>query len=105
MSEGITGENVSEKLATAGAPLTVSISPMSVSMGVGQSHLFTSTVSGGALPYTYEWYLNGAPVSGATSASWEFTPSSSGSFTVYVDVTDDAGNRVKSNVAVVTVTL
>jgi hypothetical protein len=70
--------------------LSVSVSPTSVLMDVGQSTLFTSTISGGTSPYAYQWYLNGAPVSGATSSSWTFSPTSQGSYTVYVVVNDSA---------------
>jgi tetrahydromethanopterin S-methyltransferase subunit B len=72
-------------------------------MDVGQSQLFTLSVTGGASPYTYQWYLNDAPVSGATSSSWMFAPSSSGSYTVYVNATDNVGATAKSNIATVTV--
>ncbi len=88
---------------TVNAALSVSVSPVSVTLDVGQSKLFTSAVSGGTSPYSYQWYLNNAPVSGATSSSWTFTPSSSGSFTVYVNATDNVGTRAKSNIAPVTV--
>jgi len=88
---------------TVNPALSVSILPSSVTMDVGQSQLFTSSVSGGTSPYTYQWYLNGVPVSGATSSSWTFSPSSPGSFTVHVNVTDNVGMEAKSNVASVTV--
>jgi hypothetical protein len=85
-----------------GAP-SVTISPGSATLDVGQSQLFTSSVSGGTVPCSYQWYLNGVAVSGATNPTWTFTPSSSGSYSVYVNVTDSVGVRVKSNVATVTV--
>jgi hypothetical protein len=88
---------------TVNPTLSVSVLPASVVMDVGQSQLFTSSVSGGTSPYTYQWYLNGAVVSGATSSSWTFTPSSAGSYTVYVNVTDNVGVKAKSNVVPVTV--
>jgi hypothetical protein len=69
-------------------PLTVSISPMEVTTTVGTEVRFTSTVSGGVPPYTYQWYLNGDPVSGATSADWTFVPPTSGVYYVYLIVTD-----------------
>lgn len=78
---------------------SVAISPDSVVMDVDQSQLFTSIVSGGTSPYTYQWYLNGSPVSGATSPTWTFTPLSNGSYNVYLNVTDNVGIEVKSNVA------
>jgi PKD repeat protein len=88
---------------TVNPALSVTIVPTSVVMDVGQSQLFTSTISGGTSPCSYQWYLNGAPVSGATSPTWAFTPTSSGSYTVYVNVTDNVGVKAKSNIASVTV--
>jgi outer membrane protein assembly factor BamB len=80
--------------------LAVSISPTSppsIKLDLGQSKLFKSLVSNGTPPYIYQWYLNGALQ--AISANWNFTPSSSGSYLVYVNVSDSAGFRAKSNVA------
>jgi hypothetical protein len=85
------------------APLSTSISPASVTLDAGQSQLLTSIVSGGASPFSYQWYLNGAKVSGATNSTWTFTPSSSGSYTVYLNVTDSVGESAISNNATVTV--
>lgn len=71
--------------------LSASISPNSALIPVGNSTGFSSIVSGGAPPYSYQWYLNGNPVSGATSNSWTFTPTSPGSYTVYLNITDSVG--------------
>jgi len=81
----------------------VSVSSSSDVMDVGQSQLFNSSVMGGASPCTYQWYLSDNQVSGATSSSWTFTPSSPGAYTVYVNATDNVGTRAKSNIATVTV--
>ena len=89
--------------APAPAPLTVSISPMSASILVGQQLTFTSTVSGGTPPYTYQWYLNGEPVAGANSDSWTFKPTAPGIYYVCLKVTDAKGNTAQSNVARITV--
>ena len=83
--------------------ISASISPSSDVMDVGQSQLFNSSVTGGSSPYTYQWYLNDASISNATSSAWTFTPSSSGTYTVYVNVTDSIGTSFKSNIATVTV--
>jgi parallel beta-helix repeat protein len=80
-------------------PLSVSISPLSASILVGQSVTFTSTVSGGYTPYSYQWYLNGNPVSGATSNTWAFTPATSGIYYVYLKVTDAKANTAQSDTA------
>jgi len=81
------------------APLTASISPLSASMNVGNSITFTSTVSGGTSPYSYQWYLDGNPVLGATSSSWTFAPTTSGIYYVYLKVTDAVGNTTQSETA------
>jgi len=84
-------------------PPSVSISPLSKSILMGDSVTFTSTVNGGTSPYTYQWYLDGDPVSGATSSNWAFTPASSGIYYVYLKVTDANDNTVQSETARVTV--
>jgi len=91
-------EAASEFLFITGEPI-VDISPDSVIMDDGQSQLFTAIVVGGVSPYTYQWYLNGAFVSGATDANWAFTPTSAGSYTVQVKVTDSVGAQATSNIA------
>ena len=84
-------------------PLSAFISPLSASILVGQSVAFTSMVSGGVTPYSYQWYLNGNPVSGATSDTWTFTPTASGIYYVYLQVTDNTGNSTQSETARITV--
>jgi PKD repeat protein len=83
-------------------PLAVSISPTSASILVGQSVTFTSTVSGGYTPYSYQWYLNGAPVLGANATTWTFTPTTSGIYYVHLKVTDAKGNTAQSETARIT---
>jgi hypothetical protein len=84
---------------------TVTISPSpSLVMDVNQSQLFVSTVVNGTPPYSYQWYLNGAPVAGATSSSWTFKPSTQSSQTqIYVLITDGVGVQAASNTTIVTV--
>jgi len=84
-------------------PLQVSTSPLSASILVGQSVTFTSTVSGGYTPYGYQWYLNGPPVSGATSNTWTFTPTTSGIYYIHLKVTDAKANTAQSDAARITV--
>jgi outer membrane protein assembly factor BamB len=89
---------------TANGPLSITIAPSSSTIGTAQSQLFTSTISGGTSPFAYQWYLNGTAVPSATSSTWTFSPSSTGSYSIYANVTDNAGFRAKSNIATVTVT-
>jgi hypothetical protein len=89
---------------TAIPPPQVSINPLNTTIPLGQSVGFTSTVTGGTTPYSYQWYLNSNPVSGATSGTWTFTPASSNTYFVYLKVTDANNNTVQSASAKVTVT-
>jgi hypothetical protein len=83
--------------------LSISISPTSATLDVPQSQLFNSSILGGTSPYSYQWYLNSAPVSGATNPTWTFTPASAGSYTVYLNVTDAANAMATSSTATVKV--
>jgi hypothetical protein len=87
---------------TVNDALSVSVSPSPAIVDVGQSQLFNSSVLGGTSPYSYQWYLNGTAVSDANGATWTFTPSSAGSYTVYVKVTDAVSATTASNTATVT---
>ena len=80
-------------------PLSACLSPLSASILLDQSVTFTSTVSGGYTPYSYQWYLNGAPVSGATSNTWTFTPIASGIYYIYLKVTDAKADTAQSETA------
>ncbi len=89
------------KPATSGPSVT--ISPMSSSIHIGEPLLFTSTISGGAAPYTCQWYLDGALVSGATSNTWTYTPLHASTHYVYLKVTDSNGAMAQSAPATITV--
>jgi hypothetical protein len=99
LSWSLTPTSQEEYIVTSNNPFAVQISPLSASLLVGQSVTFTSTVQGETPPYTYQWYLNGNPVSGATSVSWIFTPSASGIYYVYAKVTDTSSSTTQSETA------
>lgn len=80
-------------------PITVSIDPMDKTISLGHSVQFTSTVSGGTGPYSYQWYLDNTPVPGATSSAWTFTPTATGTYYVKLKVTDTKGGTAESGVA------
>jgi hypothetical protein len=84
---------------TAPPPLTVSISPISASIMVGQQVTFTSTVSGGTPPYTYQWLVNNNPVPGATSDNFTFMPTTPGIYYMVLKVTDANGASAQSEPA------
>jgi hypothetical protein len=68
-------------------------------MTLGTSVTFSSTIQGGKLPYSYQWYLDGQPVSGATMSTWTFTPSTGGVYYVYLKVTDADPTMAQSETA------
>ncbi len=62
----------------------------------GQSVTFSVTASGPG-PFTYQWYMNGNLISGATSSSYTIASASSGSAGTYdVIVTDSFGSTTSS---------
>jgi hypothetical protein len=78
--------------ATGGTPATwrfetnVNALAFSVSLSrqtsdPGQPVQVTGSASGGSHPYSYRWMVNGTP-SAATTASWSFTPSGSGTYNI-----------------------
>lgn len=79
-------------------------SSSSPTIDVGQTAQFSVSVSGGTAPYTFQWLSErpGAssysPVSGATSANYEFAPSTSdvGTWNFIVQVTDGVGASANS---------
>ena len=89
---------------TAIPPPQISINPLDKAIPLGQSVGFTSTITGGTAPYSYQWYLGNNPVPGATSGTWTFNPTSDGTYYVYLKVTDANNNTVQSATAKVTVT-
>ena len=99
----IIGTHVIEPPPPPPPPLTVSISPLSASINVGESVTFTSTISGGYTPYSCQWYLDGNPVPSANESSWTFTPTTSGIYYVHLKVTDAKRNTTQSETARITV--
>ena len=64
----------------------------------GNSIKLSSTVSNGTSPYTYQWYLDGSAISGATNITYSPPAySSSGTYDYYLKVTDSTGYAVNSN--------
>ncbi len=78
-------------------PPSAVINPSSVSMYVGQSQTFSTSVSGGSPPYSYKWYLNNSIVPSSAVASYAFVPPQAGTASIYVNVTDGTNTVTKSN--------
>ena len=80
--------------------------PASQTVTLGSDATFTIGISGTA-PFAFQWYFNGAPISGATNPSYtvvQAQPSAAGSYTVTVtNVGGSATRTVTSAAAVLTV--
>ena len=73
---------------------TVSVSPGSWIMDVGQSKAFTASPVGGSGSYSssgYQWFVGGVAQSGQTSSSFSYSAGSVGSPLITVTVTDNLG--------------
>lgn len=84
--------------ATVDSTMSVVIAPTQVRLNMGQSQTFSSSVTGGSSPQTYQWYLNNSAVPGATNINWLYTPTSAGSYSVYLNVTDAFNYVAQSNI-------
>ena len=77
---------------TVNAVPTVTVSPASWIMDVGQSKTFSAAASGGSGSYTsYQWYVGGSLQSGATLSTFSYVLGSVGSYLITVAVTDSLG--------------
>lgn len=75
------------------------------SVATGAALTLTVAAKDGFGDYTYQWYKDGAPISGRTSASFTKSAAEAGDAgDYYAEVTDKEGNKAQSTVCKVTVT-
>lgn len=97
-----TGAAVSSLAATVtvGNPISVTLSPTSWTMDIGQSKIFTATPSGGSGVYTgYQWYVDGVPQGGQTAQTFNYSPLSAGTKSITVTVSDNQGHTSPQSLA------
>jgi outer membrane protein assembly factor BamB len=82
---------------------TAYISPSSLSLDVGQSQVFISTVLGGTGESSYQWYLDGVAQSGETQNTWSYMSSddSLGSHNVYVKITNNGVTAISKTTTII----
>ena len=99
------GANGSHSMvAPAQSAPTITAQPMSQTVPSGHTATFTVTASGAPTP-TYQWLLNGSPITGASEASYTtstLTTASSGN--IYTVAVMNSLGTVKSSSATITVT-
>ncbi len=86
---------------TVNSPPVIATQPVSLTVNAGQAAQFTVAATGSG-PFTYQWLKDGAPLSGAASATLAFasvTAANLGSYTVRVA---NSTGSVVSNAAVLT---
>jgi hypothetical protein len=84
---------------------TANVSPAGpLTLGAGVPQTFTASCSGNVGSLSYQWYLDGGPVSGQTASTYAHT-TALGLHTVYVRITDSAvpPATVQSNTVSITV--
>lgn len=87
-------------------PFFIFLQPISQTVSSGTNVSFTVGVSGGTLPYSYQWYFNNVAIGGATSSSYAITPATGANVGNYkVVITDANGQTLTSNNAFLTVTI
>jgi len=85
--------------------LIITAQPADVGILAGATATFSVTAAQGAPPYTYQWYVNGAMIIGATGSSYTTPIQSAGNNgdQYYVIVTDSAATTIQSRTATLTV--
>jgi len=96
------GDATSHPGATATAP-TITTQPVSQTVAAGANVTFTVGASGTA-PLSYQWRLNGANISGATSSSLTLTAVTSANAGSYTAVVSNSAGSATSAAATLTVT-
>lgn len=92
------------KLTVKKVPVLNGSYPENVSVHVADSVTFRVSIAEDGYPasYTYQWYVNGAAIIGATSPSYASTATPAGTRNVYCVVTNEAGS-VQSRTAMLSV--
>ena len=87
----VTAQSNTVSVTVNSAP-TVSVSPTSWIMDIGQSKTFTATASDGSGNYTsYQWYVDGVVQFGATASTFSYSPVTAGSYSITLTVSDSLG--------------
>lgn len=98
---GKAGKDLTQADAYQDAPPTITAQPVSVTRFVGETASFVVQAAGTAL--TYQWKLNGKPITGATSATYSLASITEADGGQYVAVVSNAAGSKESEPATLTV--
>ena len=88
---------------TVNQPLTITAQPVGTAIDLGGNYTLSVTAVGKPAP-TYQWYLNGTAVSGATNSTYTIASATGANAGIYTVVASNtAGDRVTSSGAAVAV--
>ncbi len=87
---GSVTSNAAKLTVNPASALTISTQPANLTVNAGATASFNVVVSGGKAPYTYQWYKNGAVVTGATAATYSFTAATGDNLAKYKVVVKDS---------------
>ena len=83
---------------TVNPPLTVKTAESHSAIDTGQSDYFSSSVSGGTGPYTYEWKIDGSVFSSSQNFTYNFDQY--GTYNITLIVTDSVGEATQYTMTV-----
>ncbi len=95
-------DNDTIRLGLLAAAPVIQAQPQSQTVTTGSSALFSVTATGHPA-LTYQWYFNGAAISGATASSYSLASAQSGNAGSYTVTVTNAVGRVTSSPATLTV--
>lgn len=98
---GKAGKDLTQADAYQNAPPTITTQPVSATRFVGETASFSVQAAGAAL--TYQWKLNGTPISGATNAAYNIPSIKESDGGPYVVVVSNPGGSKESQSATLTV--
>lgn len=83
--------------------LSITVTPQSASLQVGQTQTFVATTEGGVSPYVVRWIDNATGIEIGTGDTYIFEAVKVGTFEIYAQVTDAGGTVATSNITMITV--